>query len=81
MLIALGNSAGQLLVEEREKLDPLGKKIWDSYFKARADLMVLTDGADRGLYNARKLNFKYPTCSEAASFDRCDEGRVMSNRG
>ena len=61
LLIALGNSAGQLLVEEREKLDPLGKKIWDSYFKARADQMALTDGADRALYNARKLNFKYPT--------------------
>ncbi len=61
LLIALGNTAGELLVEERGKLDPLGQKIWDAYFKARADLMGLTDGADRALYNARKLPFKYPT--------------------
>jgi TRAP-type mannitol/chloroaromatic compound transport system substrate-binding protein len=61
LLVALGNTAGQLLMEEREKLDPLGKKIWESYFKARTDLMALTDNADRGLYNARTLNIKYPT--------------------
>jgi TRAP-type mannitol/chloroaromatic compound transport system substrate-binding protein len=61
VLVALGRTAGQLLLEEREKLDPLGRKIWESYFKARTDLMALTEGADRGLYNARKLNFAYPT--------------------
>jgi TRAP-type mannitol/chloroaromatic compound transport system substrate-binding protein len=61
ILKALGASAGQLLLEERDKLDPLGKKIWESYFKARNDLMALTQGADRGLYNARSLDFKYPT--------------------
>jgi TRAP-type mannitol/chloroaromatic compound transport system substrate-binding protein len=61
LLVALGNTAGQLLTEEREKLDALGKKIWDAYFKARSDLMALTDNADRGFYNARTLNIKYPT--------------------
>lgn len=60
LLIALGNAAGQLLMEEYEKLDPLGRKIWESYFAARKVMMELTEGADRGLYNARKLNFKYP---------------------
>lgn len=59
ILVALGNTAGTLLVEERDKLDPLGKKVWESYFKARADLMNLTDGADRAFYNSRTLDFKY----------------------
>jgi hypothetical protein len=60
LLIALGNSAGQLLVEEYEKLDPLGRKIWKSYFAARSEMMGLTEGADKGLYHARTLKFKYP---------------------
>lgn len=59
VLVALGTAAGEILREEREKLDALGKKIWDSYFAFRADIMELTEGADRALFNARKLAFKY----------------------
>jgi TRAP-type mannitol/chloroaromatic compound transport system substrate-binding protein len=59
MLVALGTAAGQILIEERDKLDPLGKKIWEAYFKAREAQMSLTDGADRAFFNARTLNFKY----------------------
>jgi TRAP-type mannitol/chloroaromatic compound transport system substrate-binding protein len=59
VLIALGNASGQLLREEREKLDPLGRKIWDSYFAARRAQMELTEGADRAMYNARTLKFSY----------------------
>lgn len=59
LLVALGNAAGQILLEEREKLDPLGRKIWEAYFKAREAQMSLTDGADRAFFNARTLNFKY----------------------
>jgi len=59
VLIALGNAAGDILREEREKLDPLGQKIWDSYFSFRADIKELTEGADRAMFNARVLNFKY----------------------
>ena len=59
VLIALGNAAGEILREEREKLDPLGQKIWDSYFAFRADIKELTEGADRALFNARNLAFKY----------------------
>lgn len=60
ILQALGNAAGQILIEERDKLDPLGKKIWSAYFKARTDLMALSNLGDREFYNARTLNFKYP---------------------
>ncbi|MBK7661289.1 MAG: TRAP transporter substrate-binding protein [Betaproteobacteria bacterium] len=59
ILVALGNAAGALLKEEREKLDPLGRKIWESYFSARTELMALTEGADRAMYNARALKFDY----------------------
>lgn len=59
VLVALGNAAGDILREEKEKLDPLGKKIWDSYFAFRASMMELTEGADRAMYNARNLGFKY----------------------
>lgn len=59
VLVALGNAAGDILREEKEKLDPLGKKIWDSYFTFRASMMELTEGADRAMYNARNLGFKY----------------------
>jgi len=59
ILVALGNAAGDILREEREKLDPLGRKIWDSYFAFRANMLELTEGADRAMFNARKLGFKY----------------------
>ena len=75
LLIALGNSAGQLLVEEREKLDPLGKKIWDSYFKARADQMALTDGADQRSLQCPQAELQISDVSEAAAFRMIAIGR------
>jgi TRAP-type mannitol/chloroaromatic compound transport system substrate-binding protein len=60
VLTALGKAAGEILFEEREKLDPLGRKIWDSYFAARTELVALTEGADKALFNARSLGFDYP---------------------
>lgn len=59
VLIALGTAAGDVLKEEREKLDPLGKKIWESYFAARKTMINLTDLSDRALGNARGLGFPY----------------------
>jgi TRAP-type mannitol/chloroaromatic compound transport system substrate-binding protein len=60
VLEALGNAAGQILLEERDKLDPLGKKIWAAYFKARSELMALSNIGDRELFNARNLKIQYP---------------------
>jgi TRAP-type mannitol/chloroaromatic compound transport system substrate-binding protein len=59
VLIALGTAAGQLLKEEREKLDAFGKKIWDSHFAARQTMIQLTDLSNRALANARGLSFPY----------------------
>ena len=59
VLMALGTAAGDILREEREKLDPLGKKIFESYFNFRTTMIDLTEVADRALYNARTLGFKY----------------------
>jgi TRAP-type mannitol/chloroaromatic compound transport system substrate-binding protein len=60
ILEALGNAAGQILLEERDKLDPLGRRIWSAYFKARTDLMALSNLGDREFYNARTLKLEYP---------------------
>jgi len=59
VLVALGNAAGDILREERDKLDPLGKQIFESYFQFRETMMELTEGADRAFFNSRKLPFKY----------------------
>ncbi|MFG1359562.1 TRAP transporter substrate-binding protein [Xanthobacter pseudotagetidis] len=59
VLIALGTAAGEVLKEERGKLDPLGQKIWDAYFSARRTMINLTDYSDRALGNARGLGFPY----------------------
>jgi TRAP-type mannitol/chloroaromatic compound transport system substrate-binding protein len=59
VLTALGSAAGELLREERDKLDALGKKIWDAHFAARKSLIGLTDLSERALMNARGLNFTY----------------------
>lgn len=44
------NASGEILREEREKLDPLGRKIWESYFAFRETMMELTEGADRASF-------------------------------
>jgi len=60
MIVALGKTAGEILQEEHDKLDPLGKKIWEAYFKARGDMKNLTEGADRAFFNARVADFPFP---------------------
>jgi len=59
ILSALGTAAGELLVDERAKLDPLGRKIFDAYFAARNTTSALTEVSDRAMFNARSLKFKY----------------------
>lgn len=59
VLTALGTAAGQLLREEKEKLDAFGKKIWESHFAARGTMMQLSDLSNRALLNARTLSFPY----------------------
>jgi TRAP-type mannitol/chloroaromatic compound transport system substrate-binding protein len=59
VLIALGKAAGEVLKDEREKLDDFGKKVWDSHFAARKTMIQLTDLSNRALANARGLDFPY----------------------
>lgn len=59
VLTALGNAAGEILVEERVKLDPLGKKIFDAYFNARDAQKSLSANSDSQFFDAREMKFKY----------------------
>jgi TRAP-type mannitol/chloroaromatic compound transport system substrate-binding protein len=59
VLIALGNAAGEILTEEQEKLNPLGRKIFNEYFKARDAQKSLSNNSDYELFGARDLEFKY----------------------
>ena len=62
LLIALGNSAGAASASRSARSSIRSARRSGTPTSRRGpDLMALTDGADRGLYNARKLNFKYPT--------------------
>jgi hypothetical protein len=59
VLTALGNAAGEILVEERAKLDPLGQRIFDAYFNARDAQKSLSANSDRQFFDAREMKFKY----------------------
>jgi TRAP-type mannitol/chloroaromatic compound transport system substrate-binding protein len=59
ILLGLGKAAGELMREERDKLDELGVRIWDAHFAARAQMKALSDSAERPMLNARTLPFDY----------------------
>ncbi|PWR19864.1 TRAP transporter substrate-binding protein [Zavarzinia compransoris] len=59
VMIALGNASGELLAEEREKADATGRKIFESYLKARNTLTAYTRIGEQAVANARALAFKY----------------------
>jgi TRAP-type mannitol/chloroaromatic compound transport system substrate-binding protein len=59
LLIAFGNAAGEVMAEERDKADAMGKKIIESYVNARRDLLSYTRGSEQAYLNARTLSFKY----------------------
>lgn len=59
VLIAFGNASGELMAEERDKADAIGKRIFESYLKARRDLLPYMRGNEQAYLNARTLAFKY----------------------
>jgi len=59
MLTAFGNASGEVMAEERDKADAVGKKIFESYLKARTLLLPYTRNAKQAYLNARTLSFKY----------------------
>ncbi|MCL4767539.1 MAG: TRAP transporter substrate-binding protein [Hyphomicrobiaceae bacterium] len=61
VLKALGKASGDVLLEERDKLDNLGKKIWDAYVKARSQMKAHTEVCAMAYYQARALDYPFPS--------------------
>lgn len=59
LLIAFGNASGEVMAEEREKADAIGKKIFESYVNARRDLSAYMRVSEQACLNARTLSFRY----------------------
>ncbi|HET9414875.1 MAG TPA: TRAP transporter substrate-binding protein [Alphaproteobacteria bacterium] len=59
LLQALGTAAGEVMAEEYEKADAIGKKIFKSYMKARRQLIAHMRFGEQAYFNARSLAFKY----------------------
>ncbi|HJS30848.1 MAG TPA: ABC transporter substrate-binding protein, partial [Alphaproteobacteria bacterium] len=58
-LQALGTAAGEVMAEEYEKADAVGKKIFKSYMRARRQLIAHMRFGEQAYFNARSLAFKY----------------------
>jgi TRAP-type mannitol/chloroaromatic compound transport system substrate-binding protein len=59
LMIAFGNAAGEVMAEERDKADAIGKKIFASYLAARAQLVPYMRFGEQAFLNARALAYKY----------------------
>ncbi|MBM3485477.1 MAG: TRAP transporter substrate-binding protein [Alphaproteobacteria bacterium] len=59
LLIAFGNASGQVMIEERDKADAVGKKVFDSFLNARKTLLPYMRNFEQAYYNARTLAYKY----------------------
>lgn len=59
VLAALGNAAGQMLADEREKADALGRRLFDSYLRARKLAVPLARFGEQAMLDARALTYKY----------------------
>jgi TRAP-type mannitol/chloroaromatic compound transport system substrate-binding protein len=59
LMIAFGNASGEVLAEERDKADAIGKKIVASYLAARAQLVPYMRFGEQAFLNARALAYKY----------------------
>ncbi|MDD3444514.1 MAG: TRAP transporter substrate-binding protein DctP, partial [Zavarzinia sp.] len=59
LMVALGTASGEVLAEEREKADAIGKKIFASFLKARSPLSAYTRIGEQAMANARALAYKY----------------------
>ncbi len=59
VLAALGNAAGQMLADERERADALGRRIFDSYLRVRKLAVPLARFGEQPFYEARALAYKF----------------------
>ncbi|MGQ0664749.1 MAG: TRAP transporter substrate-binding protein [Pseudomonadota bacterium] len=61
VLTALGQASGEVMAEERDKADAIGKKIFASFLAARKDMILHMRYGEQAFLNARALAFKYIT--------------------
>lgn len=61
VIAGLGKASGEVLTAERDKLDPLGQKIWDSYVGARSQLKSHTEVSEMAFYQARAMDYSFPS--------------------
>ncbi|MFA5123679.1 TRAP transporter substrate-binding protein [Zavarzinia sp.] len=59
LMVAFGNAAGEVLAQDRDAADPIGKKIFDSFLKARTAASAYTRIGEQAMANARSLAYKY----------------------
>lgn len=59
LLIAFGSASGEVMAEERDKADAIGKRIFESYVNARRDIGAYMRFSEQAFLNARTLSFKY----------------------
>jgi TRAP-type mannitol/chloroaromatic compound transport system substrate-binding protein len=61
LLAGLGEAAGRLLAQERDKADPVAKRIFASYLQARSQLMPFERGLNEANAAARELKYRFPS--------------------
>ena len=61
VLEALGTASGEVVAESIETGDHRTRRIWDSYFKARANTARVLRFNEQAFLNARTLDYFYPT--------------------
>lgn len=58
-MIALGNTTGLAMAEERERADALGKRIFESFLRTRRAMMTLGRQGEPAFDEARSLAYKF----------------------
>jgi TRAP-type mannitol/chloroaromatic compound transport system substrate-binding protein len=59
LLTAFGNASGEVMAEERDKADDIGRRIIASFLAARAQVIPYTRIGEQAFTNARALAYKY----------------------
>lgn len=59
VMIALGNAAGAVMSEERERADALGKRVFESFLRMRRIVMALGRQGEPAFDEARSLAYKF----------------------
>jgi len=58
-MLAIGNAAGTVMLEERERADALGKRVFESFLRMRRIVMALGRQGEPAFDEARALAYKF----------------------